>query len=256
MKLVRLFRRPVTLVTVWLLTASATSGAAPIPEPEPETASHALVIDFVERDPYVEPYATRVIVTPRYLRFDDGEGSPDFMLYDRKRKLVYSVTKEDHSVMVLRPSHREAAPPMELNMVHRAMGEMPGVPAINGIKPRHYQFLVNGKLCYEYVVIPGLLKDAVAALREFNAVIASDSRHTVSIIPADVRDPCAVAMATAGVDYNLLHGFPIQGWSPSGKARSLMGYNENVAVKPEWFTLPAGYRRFTVDDVRGGGPLR
>ncbi|HEB57826.1 MAG TPA: hypothetical protein ENJ01_01245 [Gammaproteobacteria bacterium] len=236
-----------------LLLGTSSAWAAPIPEPEPDPATHALVIDFVEKDAYVEPYATRVIITPRYLRFDDGEGAADFILYDRKRKLIYSVTEEDHSVMVLRAKHHEAAPPVELRMMHRAMGEMTDVPSVNGVKPRHYQFLVNGEVCYEYVVIPGLLKDAVAAFKEFNAVIASDARLTVNIIPADVRNVCSVAMSAYAVNYNLMHGFPVQGWSPDGKARSLLGYNENVAVNPTWFTLPAGYRRFTVEDVRGGG---
>lgn len=245
-------KRLLLFVNACLLPATLAL-AAPIPEPEPESARHALVIDFVEKDPYVEPYATRMIVTPRYLRVDDGKGAVDFMLYDRKRKLIYSVTQEDHSVMVLRPKHREVAPPMELQMTHRAMGVMPDVPSVNGVKPRHYQFIVNGDVCYEYVVIPGLLKDAVAALKEFNAVIASDARLTVNIIPADVRNACSVAMTAYAVNYNLMHGFPVQGWSPDGKARSLLGYNENVTVDPAWFTLPAGYRRFTVEDVRGGG---
>ena len=43
----------------------------------------AAVLYFVEQEPGVEPYRTRMIVTAGFLRMDEGQDSQDFLLFDR-----------------------------------------------------------------------------------------------------------------------------------------------------------------------------
>ena len=43
-------------------------------------------------------YITRILVTEKYVRLDDGNDNGDFTLFDRKNKAVYNVSKEDKIV--------------------------------------------------------------------------------------------------------------------------------------------------------------
>lgn len=225
----------------------------PVADVSAQAAPAGVLIEFVEREANVEPYRTRVIVTREFMRFDDGEGSEDFVLFDRGKRLIYSVNAEEQSVMIVEPQNRPVEPPIPLRVEARNLGPMKDAPAINGVIPVHHQVVVNGEVCYDTVSVAGLMEDVVAALREFRLVLASDAMLTVNTIPADVRDPCSLAMTTFAPNRELAFGFPIQEWGRNGYARSLLDYREDYRPDPALFVIPADYRQFTVQEFRTGG---
>ena len=75
-----------------LATASATGS----------TSSNATVVHFQEKEASTDAYHTRMIVTPEYLRFDDGKGSTDFILFDRKKRIIYSTSSMDKHTLVIK----------------------------------------------------------------------------------------------------------------------------------------------------------
>ena len=105
---------------------------------EQETDKNTSVkIDFVEYEKYVKPYPTRLIVTNEFMRFDDGEGSTSYILFDRGANTIYSVNSDERTVMSLKHKDVELEPPVELNLEEKNLGTRKDEPSIQGKKHLH-----------------------------------------------------------------------------------------------------------------------
>lgn len=227
------------------------------------TKQHTLVsksgvtlLNFVEHESSVKPYPTRLIVTEKFLRFDDGEGSVDFVLLDRDKDVIYNVNSSEATVMAVHKKKVKIQPPFEFELTHKQLDDLKDAPAIEGIQPRHYQFSANGEKCYQVIAVQGLMPDVVTALQEFTDLLASDSKVTFNTLPADLQKPCDIAMNTFAAGRHLAFGFPIQEWSKKGSGRALMDYQFNYKPDESLFILPADYNHFTVQEFREGKVLR
>ncbi len=212
----------------------------------------ATVLVFAEYEKDVEPYQTRVIVTSDYMRFDDGEGSPDFILFDRKANIIFNINSGDRTVMSVAPQQVKVVPPFELKQDVQKLSSVSDAPTIAGIKPQHYVFTTNQQHCYDVVSVDGLLNDALVATRAFNAIIASHNAATLENLPADQQDPCELSRSIFSYNRHLQFGFPVQEWDNRGKGRALMDFRENVLLDKKLFLLPKGYRQFSIRDFREG----
>lgn len=235
------------------LAALALLGGCNKTEPSSESDKQTSVkIDFVEYEKYVKPYPTRLIVTNNYMRFDDGEGSTSYVLFNRETDTIYSVNDDERTVMSLSHQDTELEPPMELNLEERNLGTLEDAPSIQGMDPLHYEFSANGDVCYSVVAVKQLMPDVVDAMQAFSAVLASDSKVTFNNIPADLHDACDMSMSTFAAGRHLQHGFPIQEWSVNGDGRTLVNYDENYTPDPALFELPNEYQHFSIQDMREG----
>ena len=210
------------------------------------------VLVFSEYEKDVEPYQTRVIITAEYMRFDDGEGAPDFILFDRKANIVFSINSDEQTVMSVSSQTMKVVPPFELKQEVQKLDSMNDAPMIAGIKPQHYVFTTNQQHCYDVVAVDGLLKEALIATRAFNAIIASQNANTLQHLPADQQDPCELSRDIFAYNRYLQFGFPVQEWDNKGKGRALMDFKENVVLDKKLFVLPEGYKQFSVQDFREG----
>lgn len=210
-------------------------------------------IYFVEQEPGVEPYQTRLIVTNDYMRFDDGEGSIDFVLFDRNKSIIYSTNSVEQTVMsVTTKETTDVKPPFELKQEVKNLGVMEEAPKIQDKSPLHYQFMTNGTLCYEVVVIKDLMPDVVKAMQDFQAVLARDSKLTFHMIPADMHNACDMSMSTFAAGQHLQYGFPVQEWTPAGTGRTLIDFDVNYKADKKLFDLPENYQLYSLQDYREG----
>ncbi len=212
----------------------------------------AIVLNYVEQEPGIEPYITRLIVTKDHARFDDGEGSVDYVLFERATKTIYSVSASTQRVLVIPPREVDIEPPFALEAAAVDLGVMEEAPTVDGRKPRHYQLMVNGELCYDVVVIDGLMVDALVATREYRQALAGDSASTFNTIPADLHDPCTMAMNTFAPNRHLMHGIPIQEWSVDGYSRSLLDFDADYLAAKSLFEIPFEYPQISIEQLRGG----
>lgn len=220
-------------------------------EQAPENKT-SVKIDFVEFEKYVEPYPTRLIVTDKFMRFDDGEGSTSFILFKRDSDTIYSVNDTDRTVMSMGLRKIDLEPPMKLELEEHNLGTLEDAPSIQGMEPLHFQFTANGDICYDVVAVKGLMPDVVDALQAFTAVLANDSKVTFNNIPADLHNACDMSMSTFAAGRHFKHGFPIQEWSANGAGRSLVDYDENYTPDPALFELPEEYQHFSIQEMREG----
>ncbi len=210
------------------------------------------LLTFDEYEKNVDPYQTRVIVTADYMRFDDGEGAPDFILFDRWANIIFNVNSSDRTIMSIAQQTVTAVPPFKLNdEVHR-LDNMKDAPTIAGIKPQHYVFSTNQQHCYDVVTVDGLFNDVLTARRAFNAIIASHNAASLENLPADQQDPCDLSHSIFAYNRYLQFGFPIREWDTRGKGRALVDFRQNVSLDKKLFVLPQAYKRFSVRDFRAG----
>jgi hypothetical protein len=235
--------------TLFILMVTALYACAP------KEYNDTLVL-FVEQEDGVEPYQTRMIITRDFVRIDDGEGDKDFVLFDRKNKVVHSVTSSEKTIMAVHEKKlkegQKFEPPFKLTHSTKEMPAMEDAPTIDGKKAIHYQLITNDKTCYNVIAIKGLMPDVVEALTEFHKHMATDSFVTFNNLPADMHDACDMTATTfkPGRQYEL--GFPIQEWGMRNYSRSLVDYNVDYKVDPALFVLPEGYKRYTVTELREG----
>jgi len=212
----------------------------------------ATVLIFSEYEKEVEPYQTRVTITTDYMRFDDGEGAPDFILFDRNKKIIFSTNSDEQTVMSVSPQTIKVVPPFELKQEVQKLDSMNDAPMIAGLKPRHYVFSTNQQHCYDVIAVDGLLNDVLIATRDFNAIVASHNATTLQHLPADQQDPCELSRNIFYYNRYLQFGFPVQEWDDKGKTRALIDFKENIMVDEKLFALPEGYKQFSVKDFREG----
>ena len=86
------------IVMTLLLFASAASASA----------QQASLLVYRVWEEGIDPYISRILVTPDYLRLDEGEGSDGFTLFDRQQEIIYSVSLEERSVLVI--DHTDMVP--------------------------------------------------------------------------------------------------------------------------------------------------
>ena len=241
-----------TLVLVTILLVGCNQKQSTTEEQKPVSKTGATLLNFIEHERGVDPYPTRLIVTKKFLRFDDGEGSADFVLLDRDKDVVYSINSEEGTVMAVHKKQIEIQPPFKLELTHKKIDDMKQAPAIEGGQPQHYEFSANGEKCYEVIAVQGLMPDVVTALQELTDLLASDSKVTFNNLPADLQKPCNISMNTFAAGRHLAFGFPIREWSVNGTGRALVDFQVHYQPDDTLFILPADYHHFTVQDFREG----
>ena len=128
-------------------------------------SGNATIVYFDEQEGSGEPYRTRMIVTPRYIRFDDDNDQGDFVLYDREQRIIYSTNSMDQRTLVIRWEDPMLEAPKKAKNRAEELDE--NAPAIGGYPVKHYRIFTNDELCYDLYAALGLMPDAVKAMTEF-----------------------------------------------------------------------------------------
>ena len=214
-----------------LLSALATGAAA-------ESAS-LLVYQVWEQG--TEPYVSRVIVTDDYLRLDEGADEGGYTLFDRRQEILYNVSPDDRSVLVMEHS----VPVGEQNqglILQEEVKVDAKAPTVAGQQPKNVRLMANGELCAELVVIEGVMQDAVDALSELKLALARIQAATLQAMPLDMRTPCDLAANVYAADRSLRFGLPLQERS-EGRSQSLVDFRPDYEVDEGLLALPQDFDR-------------
>jgi hypothetical protein len=222
------------------LMAALLAGCTPAPS--------ATLLNFSEREAVGAAYAVRMVVTDAYLRIDEGEGSDGFILLDRARRAIHSVSHADRAVLVIEPLAVTLQPPAKFE--HAVRSDAESYPAIAGHPVRHFFLTTNNVVCFEVFAAGGLLPDAVAALRQYHEILAGEHAATIAALPADLRTDCDLADEIFLPARHLAQGFPVRQRNGVGRVRELTNYEVGSKVEPKLFELPAEYRRYRAADMR------
>lgn len=203
---------------------------------------------YQAQEPGVGAYASRILVTEEHVRMDDGRDDGDYLIFNRGTRLISSVTHDDETVFEIPAREVGLEPPLPLEL-HTESVATQEMPQVAGKAPQHRQLFVNGALCYSVVAVPDLMDDTVTALRDFRQVLAGEHAKVLPRTPADMQDPCDMALNTFHAEWQLQFGLPIQEWDENGNRQMLMDYKQGLMLDEALFELPEGYRHYNTDDI-------
>jgi hypothetical protein len=213
------------------------------------SAVEGSLLIYQQQELGIEPYNARIMVTKDFLRMDDGADEGDYLLFDRKQRLISSVTHDDATVFEISPRQVKQRPPMKLRRRSREI-KMENPPLVGEQKPHHHLLTVNDKACYNVIAVKGLLKDVRQVLVDFRQTLSGEHAKLLPRLPADQQDPCDLARNIFHPGWQLEFGLPIQEWDEQGRGQTLVDYKENTHLNNKLFTLPQGYRHYTTDDLQ------
>lgn len=189
----------------------------------------------------LDPYVSRILVTPRYVRMDEGEGNSQYTLYDREKAVIYNVDDEEHSILVIDPPESEPALPEGFKLSEKVSADE-GAPTIAGKPPQRVSLLANGEVCRELVAVQGLMAPALAGMREMQRTLGHVQAATLSVMPMEAQSACELVENVYAPLRRLDHGLPIQD-DEHGRGRALVDFSEVHPVDAKLFVLPADYSR-------------
>lgn len=248
----------VPLLTLTLLTACeqasdshTRSESETKPGPQAINKQHAdLLLTFEVQEPGVEPYTARMIVGPDFLRIEDGDKENDFVLFDRKARMIYSVSADNASILEIKQRPVTVESPLRLDVKQSARVDEEA-PRIGGGQGKHFTLEVNGASCTEAFVVPGFLEPAREALRDYYAILAGEHATALVRTPPEMLNACDIAKHIFHPGAHLAYGFPIREWSTQGGGyqRLLVDYDEAYQADATLFELPPNFGRFSIDDL-------
>ena len=189
-------------------------------------------------------YQTRILVTERYLRMDDGQDDADFVLFDRKTGKLVNVLRDRKMLMAMRDAKLPKPPAHAYRVEKKVMPVREGTARV--------QVLADGKLCSETVAASGLYPDAARALMEYKAALAYTQWTTYRNTPAELRQDCDLVHHVWQTDMALSQGLPLEERDYAGRVRQYVSGGKRK-LRPELFDLPKDYELLELPELDGGG---
>lgn len=213
--------------------AAADVGASTVP---------ADVLVYSVSEDGAEPYESRILVTPDFLRLDEGEDSAAFTLFDRRSRILYNLDPEDRLVVVIDPpTTLSPEPPIPLELGEETELD-PGLPPVDGALPKHVRLLANGVVCVDVIAAPGLMDEAVTAIGDFHERLAHQHALAMEALPPELLDACDLAENVYAPRRTYDHGLPLHLWSQRF-VRKLERFERAMAMDASLFSIPRDYRQ-------------
>jgi len=205
--------------------------------------TRATVLWYTEQEAGNEPWEVRYIITKNYLRSDQGDGSVDYVLLDRREKQIYNVVEESRTILNIDGKGEISQRPVDLEIEVRRSHDSKA-PKLEGKDSTMLELRAGGEVCYSSVVVAGLLDDVSKAFEAFSDVLAVQQQRSTSNTPEQYVTPCFLARYQYAADFDVMEGLPVMTWAPDGSRRQMLRYQRDVQVDDTLFTLPEGYERF------------
>jgi hypothetical protein len=193
-------------------------------------AADMRVVRYVDQDPGDPPYATRILVTPDFLRMDGGDDEGDFVLLDRRRRQVINVMHDNKLAMVFSAGQIPSKP---ANWAAK-LATQPGAAGT-----RRFSLTVNGVVCSEGVAARRAAPDAARAMAELKTILAATQYRVWKDSPRDLQHDCDLANQVWESGATLKLGLPLEEREFTGRTRQLES-ESSQPLRPELFRVPDG----------------
>lgn len=188
------------------------------------------VVRYIDQDPGDPAYTTRVLVTPDFLRMDNGADDGDFVLLDRRARTVVNIMRDSGMAMRFVAGKVPARP-----ATWRA--KLQTRPAAPGTQT--YTLAVNGVVCSAGVLSPRAAPDAAQALAELKTVLAATQYRVWKDSPRELQHDCDLANQVWEFATLLKKGLPLDEREFSGRTRQFEQADKDT-LRPELFRIPEG----------------
>jgi hypothetical protein len=216
-------------VTEWLALLLLGMGAAYAAD-MPPLRQEMIALRYVDQDPGDPPYLTRILVTPEFMRMDDGNDSGDFVLLDRRQRKVINVMRDNQLAMVFTPG---TLPPKPAGWNPR-LDVRPAAPGT-----QRFSLVLKDVVCSEGVAARAAVPDAARAMAELKSVLAATQHRVWQASPREMQHDCDLANLVWASGATLELGLPLEEREFSGRTRQLESESSQPLL-PELFQVPDG----------------
>ncbi len=212
-------------------------------------APHATILYLQTREYGGSPFPARILVNSRFLRIDPDMATGNYILFNRKERVIYSVDAADRTILVIHSHPVTYTSPM---LLENRVARLPGSLVFDGHKALHYVLSTNGKQCYDVYAAKGFLRGAGKALVAYEQALAGEQALAAEQGAPELQGPCDLADSIFAAGREYAQGFPIKMTDQNQNEKTLVRVRRDVAVKRDTFTLPAHYLRYSPNEVRSG----
>ena len=209
-------------------------------------SDNVTIVHFTEREEGIDPYPVRYIIANDLMRIDDNTDEGDFILYDDKKRIIYSVNHEDSTILIIEYKSWELA---KFNFTRNvSWKKMDGAPKVGGNEVYSYWLSAGEKVCSEAQVAKGFLLRESKLLKRYTETLSTAQVDSISATPEEMRTPCLMVDKVYNKGNVYDKGFPLQQWHVNGLQRLMTSYKTDEKVSGKLFELPKDYRRYSIGD--------
>lgn|ERR1700690_4241511 len=195
-------------------------------------AADMIVLHYLDQDQGAPAYTSRILITPQFLRLDDGRDEADFVLLKRKTGELTNVLHSTKTNMRIRNKPLPASARPAWQVEERVEEIRPGTNRVT--------VLVKGQVCSQTVAAERLLPEAAKALAEYKAALAWTQYQTYQNTESEMRQDCDLVHHVWDTGLSLSHGLPMEERDYAGRSRQLEKQGREK-LRPGLFKLPARY---------------
>lgn len=206
------------------------------------------VVIYQDVEKGIEPYITRFIINKEFMRIDDGKPNTGYVLLNRKKDIIYSVSLENESILLIAKKLLKLKKPADLSpqvLIHKNPSKL----KLEGKQAHEFEVQVGGKHCRSNIVVNGVLPEFVAALKQYRSILANQHAQNLFKTPVNMRDKCFMSYDIYHHGLHTSRGLVLRSWDNKGKQSMLRDYKRNQTVSEQLFTLPKKYSRFKAGQV-------
>jgi len=208
-------------------------------------------LTYIEREPGTDDYEITMLISDRYIRIDETGENSGFIIYDDKKKIIYSVGHQDRSILVIRQyKFSEDNSPVKANVEYLKLTDAPTVSEKHFF---NYRVFVNTgagvvdkeETCTDIQLVEGLLPEVRGILQNYQKVMSGQQVKMTDNKITEMQTSCFYAdqIYNSGAYYE--KGLPIQEWHTNDRSKILTTYNK-ISVNSDKFKIPENYRQFSV----------
>lgn len=240
-------QRQLILILSLLMLLTACQSMEPAADDVAGTQDESVFMIFSEREEAGTPlFKSRMYVNKDYLYINDDRFPDDFLLFDRQKQTIYTVTHSNKTIFVIKPREVKGAPPIEIAYEAESQPSS-AIPKVSGRTATHYRYMANGKHCYDAVTLEKtFLPSVVQALKEYRQVLAGEHASTVHAMPSETHDACDLAVNIYYATKHLDTGLPLREWDQRGFLKFMVDYRVNFKFDESKLKLPEDYQEYSV----------
>ena len=226
-------------------TFSFSGYASPVP-------AHEVI--YEEKEDGTDFYIVKYTVSEDLIRIDDsvdpGENESGYIIFDLKKKTIYSVSHFDKTILVIPEFDNDMKNAVKPNIIYN---ELDDAPTISGKKVFNYTVMAETKTslekCMDIQLASGLLPSVTSKLKQYQSVVSSQQVKTIASIPDEYKTACYLVdqIYNRGDYYD--KGLPLREWHSNNRVRVLSSFDE-VEVDSGMFALPKEYKQFSLDELK------
>lgn len=222
--------------SIWLL-GGAIAQAEPV-----------IMLIYQEIEPSHGKILVRKMINEDFMRIDNGQENDGFVLYDRKKQVIYNVSFRDKTIFTIQAKKLAGNVPLKFSIREETIAAE--TPPLLGGKLKHLRFWAGDQLCLNRFTLAGLLPEVIKAQKEYLEILASEHLAVIKNTPREILDPCDLALHISHWQQRFEGGFPVMEYEYTGKERILMDFDPAYQLRLSWTQLPPGFKYYSPEKLR------